>query len=47
MFTFVEIQVYPLALYLYVPPELTFFLQLYLSYVNVMKNICYTEMILA
>lgn len=44
---FIEIQIYPLALCLYVPPKLTFFLQISLSCVNIMKNISYTQMILA
>lgn len=47
MFTFLEIQVYPSALYLYLSLKLTFFLQIYLSYVNDMRNISYTQAILA
>lgn len=43
----IQIQAPPLALYLYVPPKLTVFLQMYLSYENDMKNITYIQMILA
>lgn len=47
MLTLIQIQASPIALYVCVPSKLTVFLQMYLSYVNDMKNIACIQIILA